>query len=436
MNPCGDKNYTYSVDQSTIPACTGNTCDGKVPNRTFSWHVTGGVILGSSNTPSITVRWNCLNNQGKQNVGSIYCTVKCYDYEQVIISVSPFEYKCVERFLWSFNSLQKNPVVSCPIIMDTPEIVSDCCRGLNVPAGIDFEIESSYSTESNVEFNIDPFDAYIQEDRLSGYNDYLNNRSVYKFKLYYLRPGMNSLPVNVKNACGDVVVYNIPIKYRDIQAINIPTFPSVLCGGSMDSVCYNFDTDECVEFMYTVSRKDSAGNVYSSISGYDQKNSGYQHCVKIASIPRNNSCTELMDINISYKNQCTSQWHESEFLNVKIPSGPPQVVTFNNSQIPSFICPCKSQIEFTLSNFDGCAESIEWEYGISGQTMESITLPVGQAFKPSFCHSWMFGTQNVTGPFSDITVRYRRKNGCGYSAWSQFVIPSSTFKPYTDNLCE
>jgi len=435
FTPCGGTTSSFNLDLSTAPACSGNafnctdpnTGQNKTPFRKYKWHVNGGTIQGDDDKSTVFVKWNsCPPTIDTTTVYNIFCTIECWGWVLIEKPGSPPILRCTAQFINSYLSEQRAIHISCPNLKSIPTISGNCCG--NTYANMNFE--TVFATES---LSILDQDVEIINVGQPTSTPFINSKK-YPYTIS-IPPGKSFITIVVTNKCGVTKTYNIPINYIG-TTLMAGTFPNTICSGQSYNFCALFERGDCMNFQWFVEKLDPSGFAFTtytineSITLVSPTNA---YCKPFTFNAL--TCGEKTRITLRYKTNCETTWHVTTWtINTPLPTL--NAVTLNSALIPTSICPCKTNLQLLISNTDGCAETVEWEYGNNTNT-ETVELPASTAFQPTFCHSWMFGIGNqIAGPFTDIKIRYRRKNQCGSSAWSEIIIPASYFKPFTDNACQ
>lgn len=435
FTPCGGTTSSYSLDLSTAPACGGtayncidpNTGQTKTPFRRYKWHVRGGIIQGADDKSFVYVKWNdCPPDLDTSQVYNIYCTIECIGWDRKILSSEPLVYNCIEQQINTNYSEQRSIHISCPTLKSIPSISGNCCGTTYTT----LNFETVFATES---VSIQDQDVEIINIGQPVESPWSNSKR-YPFTLS-IPIGKQFITIVVTNKCGVTKTYNIPINYIG-NTLMAGSFPNTICSGQSFNFCALFERGDCMDFQWFVEKLDPSGVVYLSNTINESMtlvSPTNAYCKAFTFNALN--CGEKTRITFRHKTKCETTWQTLTWtINTPLPSL--NVVTLSSAAILNSICPCKTNMQLLLPNTDGCAETVEWEYGNNTNT-ETVELPASTAFQPTFCHSWMFGTgSQISGPFTDIKIRYRRKNSCGSSAWSEITIPASYFKPYTDNACQ
>jgi hypothetical protein len=415
---------TYSVTGTL--SCNGSCTDddGTVHSNELilNWNVVGGTITSGIGTSEITVQWDNYSNCNGASF-SISITSVC-------VSWVKNGKNCIDSRSTLTSSI--NIEKTCPTILsaDIPEI--DCCPD---PTKV-------YTLE--IRTNLDVNDLEIEwPTGLEPKNPrtLVIDGEIKRFKFEFTaNSNFNSgTLIATANSCtkkiSHVVNYPISRKYKKSK-FSATSSPKALCIGSVGTYCIDFG-EPCYNISYQVFKYSGSGQPLGSTNPV---NNGNNPCFSVTASPISTSPidnNQYMIIKVTVTALCNPQGEELE-LKVKTPITPP--LTSGNSPVPTgptVICACRSNFVL-LADSSEASDMVELELTNNpNQTWQNTALKcITCEFQPNFCSQFLFGVHQVTGPFQDITVRYRRHNICGWGPWMQTVIPASYFYPDADGSPE
>ena len=414
----------YSL--ANIPSCILNSCTGAdnvthQDERIFSWSIVGGTILSGQNTANISVSWDNYNN----------CNGATYEVKIVFTCLkwNLEDDRCVEKRTNTTASLTIEK--KCPVILNAEIPELDCCP--DPSKQFTLEILTNANTED------------LEIEWPTGLEPILPRTVIFdaetKKYTYSITAGSSFLSGTItataqgcSKKISQVIDYPISRKYKKSK-FNSLSSPKALCIGSVGSYCIDFG-EPCYNVSYRVLKYSGTGQLLGTTSTV---NNGNSPCFSVVSSPVSTSPVDnnqYMIIEATVTAFCNPQGEILTFK-VKTPITPP--VTSGNSPVPTVptvICPCRSSFVL-LADSSEASDMVEWELTNNpNQTWQTTALKcITCEFQPNFCSQFLFGVHQVTGPFQDITVRYRRHNICGWGPWMQTVIPASYFYPDGSSQC-
>ncbi|MBL7810622.1 MAG: hypothetical protein JNL57_00245 [Bacteroidetes bacterium] len=439
MTVCPDIVETYTATGS---GCViGSVCQEirnssitstKTSSESYDFSIIGGAVINvTAGIAKIQWNTNCPPSTFPGAKPKLTVTYRCTTFTQRILESNNGTVVTADCDITvTTKTASIEPTIICVKITESPlQVAIDCCNDPSEQYNLEFE---TYGISSSAGLEVE-WPSGIEQDGLTVIS---SNGNYKKWNLSFHTTtfgNSGTAKITAKSPCGTAYnsSVNVPINrhYKD------PTWnplPNSLCLGNSYNHCLTFDGD-CFTVSWVVYRYDENGNLLSTSNPVVQT-SGF--CFLAVSSPTINSCNEYMKVEASVSSPCLAAPKIYSWT-IKTPATAPGAGTSPVPNSPTIICPCISTLNFYAST-DCATDMVEWYVtnDPNNTWSQPATLGINSSFQISFCSPYLFGSNPLpTGPFQDITIKWRRHNSCGWGPWGQSIIPAGYFYPAGSEQC-
>jgi hypothetical protein len=213
---------------------------------------------------------------------------------------------------------------------------------------------------------------------------------------------------------GSVTITRMP------QLTKTGFWPNVICSTGTVTLCV--DSLPCTNYQWS----DSVGNFNNPINSPSVTNqTGNGRCYTFNVAAKDNDNFGFVDINLRATSPCGEQILKHR---IKVPAGVPDMPQIGWDGELGDLCVCRRNVLFWTTNDDPTIEEWEWSFDNGSST---YTLS-GQTIGTDFCD---FGPSWALNPNSDVTVKVRTRNICGWSTYKTITISAARFRNISSSDC-
>jgi len=213
---------------------------------------------------------------------------------------------------------------------------------------------------------------------------------------------------------GSVTITRMP------QLTKAGVWPNVICSTGTVTLCTN--TLPCATYNWILNPGNFKGLALPDVSNRSQNNNCYTFTV---SAPTDGNNYGYVDINLKATTPCGEQTLSHRIL---VPAKVPALPQIGWDGELGYLCVCRRNVLFWTTNDDPSVDEWEWTFDNGSST---YTLN-GQMIGTDFCD---FGTAWAANPNSDVTVKVRTRNACGWSEYKIVNISAARFRKINSTDC-
>jgi hypothetical protein len=410
-NPCKGTGYSYNVSLSGVNCTPGGcTANGTVKqNRIeYEWSLSGGVIQ-SQNSGGVVVSWDCRNRSTGSNFLTCIAVCSTYTLRDILDNngVRIGEYCEENARVLAVQTLNVTP--KCPpeaVVINGPTYVPCCDNGLYsysmITGGGDFQYEWSLPPGWSLNSGQGTSNVWVTP---------ANGPNGRKMSVNVWPTGCDK---TLAGTTGSLSITRMP------QLTKTGVWPNVICSTGTVTLCV--DSLPCANFQWS----DSVGNFNNPTNSPSVTNqTGNGRCYTINVAAKDNDNFGFVDINLRATSPCGEQTLKHR---IKVPAGVPHMPEFDWDGKFGHLCVCRRNVLFWTTYDDPTVEEWEWSFDNGSST---YTLS-GQTIGTDFCD---FGSSWALNPNSDVTVKVRTRNICGWSPYKTITISAARFRNISSSDC-
>jgi hypothetical protein len=408
-NPCKGESYDYTFSWSGAVSCDGPPCTANGVTYSneiqYEWSCERGQIQ-SQNASGVNVTWYCPSGGNK-----LRCDAFCVKYNMV-------EVKDNDGNVVSRSCLPSKTLIASRTLTIMPKCPPSSVN-ITGPTYIPCCDNGSYAFSAGVSSG----DYNYEWISPNGWT--INSGQGTASVLITPTNGPNGVKLGVtvwpkgcdKTLSGKTVQLTIN---RLPQLAKSGIWPNVICSTGTVTLCTN--VVPCATYKWTDTSMNFKQGAKPILNNRSSNSNCYTFTVESGD-PNDNY--GYVDINLEANTPCGKQTLSHRIL---VPAKVPALPQIAWDGELGYLCVCRRNVLFWTTNDDPSVDDWEWTFDNDSST---YTLN-GQMIGTDFCD---FGTAWAANPNSDVTVKLRTRNACGWSEYKTMNISAARFRKINSADC-